>query len=102
MIVTDAAPVPDDLPALRRWLQGRPDAADLFELPIREIVVRSDALLQLPGLLADLDAPRRVVLIQDGRPYRRAGADLKPLVYELLAGAGRSVEVLTLPPGSGG
>ena len=102
MTATDAAPLPDDLPALRRWLADRPDADDLFELPIREIAVRSDALSRLPGLLADLDAPRRVVLVQDERPYRRAGADLKPLVYDLLAGTGRTVEVLTLPPSHDG
>ena len=35
-------------------------------------------------------------------PYRRAGADLKPLVYDLLAGIGRTVEVLTLPPSQDG
>jgi glycerol-1-phosphate dehydrogenase [NAD(P)+] len=102
MTVTDAAPLPDDLPALRRWLADRPDAADLFELPIREIVVRSNALVRLPGLLADLDAPRRVVLVQDVQPYRRAGADLKPMIFDLLAGAGYAVTVLTLPPSHDG
>src|SRR5688572_16456796 len=76
MTANDAALLPDDLPALRRWLAARPDAADLFDLPIREVVVRSDALLRLPGLLADLDAPARVLLIQDDRAYARAGADL--------------------------
>src|SRR5262245_9755826 len=98
MTVNDAAPPPDDLPALRRWLADRPDAGDLFELPIREVVVRSDALARLPGLLADLEAPGRMLLIQDDRPYARAGVDLKPLVRELLAGDGRRVDVLTLPP----
>lgn len=102
MTAADAAPLPDDLPALRRWLADRPDAAELSELPIREIAVRSDALSRLPDLLADLDAPRRVVLIQDETPYRRAGDDLKPLVYDLLAGTGRAVEVLTLPPSHDG
>ena len=97
MTANDAAPLPDDLPALRRWLEARPDAADLFELPIREVVVRSDALTRLPGLLADLDAPSRILLIQDDRPYTRAGASLKPLVHDLLAGTGREVDVLTLP-----
>jgi glycerol-1-phosphate dehydrogenase [NAD(P)+] len=102
MTVTDAAPLPDDLPALRRWLAARPDASDLFALPIREIVVRSDALARLPGLLADVEAPRRVILVQDARPYRRAGADLKPLVHDLLAGAGYAVTALTLPPSPDG
>ena len=98
----DAAPHPDDLPALRRWLAARPDADELFELPIREIVVRSDGLTRLPGLLADLDAPPRVLLIQDERPYLRAGVALKPLVRDLLSGTNRSVDVLTLPPSPDG
>jgi glycerol-1-phosphate dehydrogenase [NAD(P)+] len=99
MPAREAAPPPDDLPALRRWLADRPDAAELAELPIREVLVRSDALARLPGLLADLDAPARVLLLQDDRPYTRAGAELKPLVRGLLAEAGRRVEVLTLSPG---
>ncbi|HZO30680.1 MAG TPA: iron-containing alcohol dehydrogenase [Chloroflexota bacterium] len=102
MSANDVAPLPDDLPALRRWLAERPDAADLFELPIREIVVSSDAISRLPGLLADLDAPSRVLLVQDDRPYARAGVDLKPLIHDLLAGTGRQVDVLTLPPSSDG
>src|SRR5262249_35550791 len=96
-MTADAAPPPDDLPALRRWLDGRPDAAGLFTLPIREITGRSEALARLPSVLADLDAPPRALLIQDDRPYARAGADLKPLVRDLLASTGRRVDVLTLP-----
>jgi glycerol-1-phosphate dehydrogenase [NAD(P)+] len=91
------APPPDDLPALRAWLAAQADADLLAELPIREIVVRSDALSRLPGLLADLDAPRRVLIVQDDRPYQRAGQSLKPLVYDMLAAHGRQVEILTLP-----
>src|SRR6266536_1578610 len=48
-----AAPPPDDLPALRAWLAAQHDADLLADLPIREIVVRADALSRLPGLLAD-------------------------------------------------
>jgi glycerol-1-phosphate dehydrogenase [NAD(P)+] len=102
MTASDAAPLPDDLPALRRWLADRPDSDDLFELPIREIAVRADALSRLPDLLTDLDGPRRVILVQDQKPYGRAGEDLKALVYDLLAGTGRTVDVLTLPPSHDG
>lgn len=98
----DAAPPPDELPALRAWLAARPDADQLAPLPIREIVVRSDALFDLPHLLRRLDAPSRVLLVQDSRPYMRAGASLKPLVSDLLAGAGYAVTVLTLPPAADG
>ena len=100
--VPAASFIPDDLPALRHWLADRPDADELFELPIREVVVRSNAIARLPGVLADLEAPARVLLVQDDRPYTRAEVDLKPLVRDLLAGSRRQVEVLTLPRGPDG
>ncbi|MFN8637137.1 MAG: iron-containing alcohol dehydrogenase [Chloroflexota bacterium] len=96
------APLPDELPALRRWLEARPDADELFDLPIRQVLVQSNALRRLPDLLTDLDAPKRVLLFQDDRPYSRASVDLKPLVHDLLAGSGRTVEVVTLPPSHDG
>ena len=43
-----------------------------------------------------------MLLIQDDRAYTRVGVDLKPLVHDLLAGTGRQVEVLTLPPSPDG
>src|SRR5207237_415019 len=92
----------DDLPALRAWLAAQADADLLADLPIREIVVQSDALSRLPGLLDDLDAPRRVLLVQDDHPYQRAGQSLKPIVRELLTQHGRQVEILTLPPSPDG
>jgi glycerol-1-phosphate dehydrogenase [NAD(P)+] len=101
-MTTATAPPPDDLPALRAWLADQEDADLLADLPIRGVVVRPDALAGLAGLLDDLGAPSRVVLIQDDRPYQRAGAPLKPLVREILAGHGRQVEVLTLPAGPDG
>ena len=73
-LATPGAPPPDDLPALRSWLAARPDADLLADLPIREIVVRSDALTAWPDLLTELDAPRRVLLVQEDRQYTRAGA----------------------------
>ncbi|MCC6179337.1 MAG: iron-containing alcohol dehydrogenase [Chloroflexi bacterium] len=100
--LSSPAPPPEDLPALRAWLAARGDDRVISDVPIRRILVQADALSDLPGVLADLDAPTRVLLVQDGRPYERAGASLKPLVYELLVSAGRQVEVLTLPPGADG
>jgi glycerol-1-phosphate dehydrogenase [NAD(P)+] len=102
MSVPNNAPPPDDQPALRQWLAAQPDAADLADVPIREIVVQVDALARLPGLLDDLDAPRRILLIQDDRRYLRAGTELKPLVHGLLAATGRQVDVLSLPPSADG
>src|SRR4051794_17249193 len=98
----DLAPPPDDLPSLRAWLADRDDADLLADLPIREIVVRSDALAGLPALLAAPAAPARVLLVQDARSSRRGSEPLKPYVRDLLAGHGRQVETLTLPAGPDG
>ena len=85
------APPPDDLSALRGWLAAQEDADLLADLPIREIVVRADALSGLAGLLDDLGAPARVVLVQDDRPYERVGAPLKrPSVRSWPGTVGRS------------
>ena len=89
MTANDAAPLPDDLPALRRWLADRPDAADLFELPIREVVVRSDALAAAAGPARGPGRARAGAADPGRSAVPRAGADLKPLVHDLLAGAGR-------------
>ncbi|MBA2448347.1 MAG: iron-containing alcohol dehydrogenase, partial [Chloroflexi bacterium] len=98
----DRAPPPDDLPALKRWLAARPDAAELQPIGIQEIVVRSNALHGLSELLADLDAPERVLLVLDETFYRRGGDSLKPLVHEVLSGRGRSVEPCLLAAGGDG
>ena len=99
---TPAAPPPDDLPALRGWLAARPDVDQLRPIAIREIVVGSDALRRLPDLLSDLDAPARVLLVQDAVPYRRASDDLKPLVGELASARGRAVELCVLQAAADG
>jgi glycerol dehydrogenase-like iron-containing ADH family enzyme len=91
-----AAPPPEDLTALRRWLQARTDADRLQPLPIDQIVVAVDALARLPDLLGDLQAPRRTLLVQDDVPMRRGSDELKPLVRELLTGAGRQVQSFQL------
>src|SRR5690349_4666064 len=62
------APPPDDLPALRAWLAAQDDADLLADLPIREIVVKSNALTRLPGLLADLDNVARGRAAIGGQP----------------------------------
>jgi glycerol-1-phosphate dehydrogenase [NAD(P)+] len=96
------APGPDDLPAVKRWLQARPDADQLQPLPIRHIVVAADALIRLPDLLRELDAPSRVLIAQDPTPMRRGQDDLKPLAHDLLASAGRQAESFVFPPDADG
>lgn len=86
-----AAPPPDDLPALKRWLAARPDAERLHPIATQQILVQSDALAHLLSVLRDLEAPDRVVLAMDETPMRRGEDDLKPLVYEVLSGGGRAV-----------
>jgi hypothetical protein len=76
--------LPDDLPALKRWLAGRPDADRLQPVAIRQILVEADALSCLPDLLDDLDAPLRLLVVQDRTPMWRGPEPLKALVQWVL------------------
>jgi glycerol-1-phosphate dehydrogenase [NAD(P)+] len=97
-----APPPPDDLPALRRWLEARPDVEQLLPIQIQEIVVASNALWQLPDVLRDLAAPRRLILAQDPTPMRRGADSLKPLVADVLRDSGYDTTVFAFPPSPDG
>ncbi len=95
-------PRPDDVAALTRWLEAQPDAEALHPVTMRHVSVASNALLRLPDLLVDLDAPRRVLLVMDSTPMDRVGDDLKPLVHEAVSGQGRRVTPFVFTPGADG
>lgn len=97
-----AAPSPADLPALKRWLAERPDADQLRPLAIQHILIQPDALANLPAVLDELPASRRVVLVLDDTPMRRGSDDLKPLVHEVLTSNQRRVEPFVFRPGEDG
>ncbi len=97
-----AAPRPDHLDALKRWLAARPDADALHQILIQRITIAPNALARLPALLVDLDAPRRVLLVMDPTPMRRDGDDLKPLVHEVLAAPGWTVRPFVFQPAGDG
>jgi glycerol-1-phosphate dehydrogenase [NAD(P)+] len=94
--------LPDDLPALKRWLAGRPDADRLQPVAIRQILVEADALSCLPDLLDDLDAPLRLLVVQDRTPMWRGPEPLKALVQWVLGQGKRRPEPLVLPAGEDG
>ncbi len=69
---------------------------------MRHVSIASNALLHLPELLVDLDAPARVLLVMDPTPMDRDGDHLKPLVHEAVSGNGRRVTPFVFQPGSDG
>jgi glycerol-1-phosphate dehydrogenase [NAD(P)+] len=95
-------PVPiDRFKADLRRIPGYPPGE---ELPIREMLFESGALMRLPEMLslagATLEQPLLVVM--DRTPMRRAGADLKPLILAQLREAGWRPEPLWLEPDATG
>ncbi len=74
------------------------------ELPIREMLFESGALLRLPEMLSLAGAApdRPLLVVMDRTPMRRAGADLKPLILTQLREAGWRPEPLWLEPDATG
>lgn len=91
---------PADMPAFQRWWrsQNEQSSQPLRPIDIREILISSDALLELPAVLqrAGAVAGSPVVLVMDEVPMRREQDDLKPFVQALLTRAGYRVEPLWL------
>jgi glycerol-1-phosphate dehydrogenase [NAD(P)+] len=73
--------------------EGRPIPTMLFE---------SNALARLPQVLRDSGATDTVLVVMDGTPMRRNGADLKALVLSTLQGAGLRAEAVLLEPDATG
>jgi glycerol-1-phosphate dehydrogenase [NAD(P)+] len=91
-------PVPiDRFKADLRRIPGYPLGEDL---PIREMLFESGALLRLPEMLSLAGAmpERPLLVVMDRTPMRRAGADLKPLILTQLREAGWRPEPLWLEP----
>src|SRR5262245_21589465 len=74
------------------------------ELPIREMLFESNALLRLPELLALAGAApeQGLLVVMDRTPMHRAGAQLKPLILAQLREAGWQPEPLWLEPDATG
>lgn len=91
MITTGAFATADpvQLGDLRERIARADPDGRLSPIGLREVVMGSDALAQLPRLVRDLKRSGDVVILQDATPMRRNGADLKPLVAELLGAVDR-------------
>src|SRR5579875_1887765 len=90
---------PGDMPALKRWLASQDDPQVVLRpVDIDEIIIGSDALLELPPVLrrAGMPAGAPVLVVADETPISREGQDLKPLVQALLKDAGYQVRMLWL------
>lgn len=65
-------------------------------LSMERIHLGTDTLLELPEIVTARGRPAEVALVVDDRPMCRDGADLKPLVAELLTEAGLVVRPIVL------
>jgi glycerol-1-phosphate dehydrogenase [NAD(P)+] len=95
-------PVPiDRFKADLRRIPGYPPGE---ELPIREMLFESGALMRLPEMLslAGATPEQPLLVVMDRTPMRRAGADLKPLILAQLREAGWRPEPLWLEPDATG
>lgn len=83
-----------------RSIPGYPPNDDM---PIRAMVFQSNALSSLPELLQQAGArpEHPLLVVVDELPIRRAGAELKPLVVQLLREAGWNPETIVLKPHHG-
>ena len=79
---------PTDLDAIRTVIAATPDAVDLVPLGIRSLVISPEASFDIvravKGLVADVDTPQ-VVVIVDQTMILRDGRDVKHQLCELLA-----------------
>ena len=95
---------PGDLDRFKSQIRLIPGYPTDEELPIRDMVFESGALLRLPALLLRagilLDQPLSVVM--DRTPMQRESRDLKPLICQILQDAGQQFEVVWLEPDSTG
>ena len=96
----DPAPLERFKAAIRR-IPGYPAGE---ELPIREMVFESNALVRLPELLtlAGAHRERPLLVVMDRTLMRRGEADLKPLILAQLRAAGWQPEPLWLEPDATG
>jgi glycerol-1-phosphate dehydrogenase [NAD(P)+] len=87
---------PSDLDAVRRAVGLDTDGSTLHPVLMDRIVIGSDALAELPAIVAALRRPGPVALVVDPVPMRRGGDDLKSLVTGMLAGLEPDPIVVTL------
>jgi glycerol-1-phosphate dehydrogenase [NAD(P)+] len=71
---------------------------------LQRMVFASNALYQLPEILAEIGAApdRSLLVVMDATPMRRGADSLKPLVIEVLRQGGYRPESLVLAPGDSG
>jgi glycerol-1-phosphate dehydrogenase [NAD(P)+] len=95
---------PGDIQPFRQAIEKIPGYPVGEDLPIRAMIFESNALFRLPELLtlAGADPQQPLLVVMDRTPMQRAGADLKPLIMNLLSQAGWPAEALWLEPGADG
>src|SRR6266542_1418353 len=78
-----------------RTIPGYPSGEDL---PIKEMVFESNALLRLPELLssAGIKLDGLILVVMDRTPMQREGKPLKELILQILTDAGWQTQVIWL------
>ncbi len=91
---------PGDIRRFKAEIKTIPSYPTGEELPMREMVFESGALYRLPELLALAGGQptRPLLIVMDRTPMLRAGAELKPLIMNLLQEAGWQPGALWLDP----
>jgi len=95
---------PENIDLFKSQIRGIPGYPVGEDLPIREMVFESRALLRVPDLLlrAGVEPGQPLAVVMDRTPMQREGADLKELVLQILQDAGWRVEVIWLEGDSTG
>ncbi len=88
---------PADVEGLKREAKGWEDGDKIPELGLTRVLVGPEAIAELPAVLGDL-APETgdVILVMDETPMTRGGANLKPMVREMMGRRGREVRPVEL------
>ena len=91
---------PGNIETFKTQIRGIPGYPAGEELPIREMIFESGALLRLPNLLliAGMKPDQPLLVVMDRTSMKREGQDLKELIFEIMKSAGWQFEVVWLEP----
>jgi glycerol-1-phosphate dehydrogenase [NAD(P)+] len=95
---------PGNIETFKTQIRGIPGYPAGEELPIREMIFESGALLRLPNLLliAGMKPDQPLLVVMDRTSMKREGKDLKELIFEIMKSAGWQFEVVWLEPDTTG
>lgn len=89
---------PGNMPDLEEKIKRWSDYDQIPQIELKKVIVKADAILELPQVLHELaqDDTGELILVMDKVAYTRDGVSLKPMVKSMLAEAGFEVHVVEL------